>query len=55
MRDKLNYIYNALNNLEVKGRNNCAIVAAVMNAIEEMYNECINQETSQEDGDSCGK
>ena len=47
MKEKLNSIYNALNNLEVKGRNNCAIVAGVMSTIEEMYNKLLEEETSK--------
>lgn len=41
---KLQSIYNALNTLEVKGKNNCAIVAGSMNVLEELFQE-LSQET----------
>ena len=49
MKEKLNSIYNALNNLEVKGRNNCAIIAGVMNVLEELYNECEQNEKKEDE------
>ena len=49
MKEKINSIYNALNNLEVKGRNNCAIIAGVMNVLEELYNECEQNEKKEDE------
>lgn len=42
MKEKLQSIYNALNGLQVSGKNNCAIVAGVMNVIEDLFVECDN-------------
>lgn len=42
MKEKLQSIYNALNTLQVCGKNNCAIVAGVLNVIEDLFIECDN-------------
>ena len=39
MKEKLQSIYNALNTIQVSGKQNCAIVAGVMNVIEELFVE----------------
>lgn len=36
MVEKLQRVYNALNTLQVSGRNNCAIVCACMSTVEEV-------------------
>lgn len=55
MKEKLQSIYNALNTIQVSGKQNCAIVAGVMNVIEELFVECENyQPVEQEEGNTDG-
>nr|DAR68966.1 MAG TPA: hypothetical protein [Caudoviricetes sp.] len=55
MKEKLQSIYNALNSIQVSGKTNCAIVAGVMNVIEELFVECENyQPVKQEEGNTDG-
>lgn len=46
IKQKLLSVYNALNNVEVKGRNNCATIAGSITVIEEILSEL-----NKEDGD----
>ncbi len=47
MKEKLQSIYNALNTIQVSGKTNCAIVAGVMNVIEELFIECDKYELAK--------
>lgn len=49
MKEKLQSIYNALNTIQVSGKQNCAIVAGVMNVIEELFVECDNHQLKEPD------
>lgn len=49
MKEKLQSIYNALNTIQVSGKQNCAIVAGVMNIIEELFVECDNYQLKEPD------
>ena len=49
MKEKLQSIYNALNTIQVSGKLNCAIVAGVMNVIEELFVECDNYQLKEPD------
>lgn len=49
MKEKLQSIYNALNTIQVSGKQNCAIVAGVMNVIEELFVECDNYQLKEQD------
>lgn len=49
MKEKLQSIYNALNTIQVSGKQNCAIVAGVMNVIEELFVECDNYKLKEPD------
>lgn len=49
MKEKLQSIYNALNTIQVSGKQNCAIVAGVMNVIEELFVECDNYQLKETD------
>lgn len=49
MKEKLQSIYNALNTIQVSGKQNCAIVAGVMNVIEELFVECDNYRLKEPD------
>ena len=49
MKEKLQSIYNALNTIQVSGKQNCAIVAGVMNVIEELFVECDNYQLKELD------
>lgn len=52
MKEKLINVYNALNTVEVKGRNNCAIISGVMATIEEIIMEI---DSKKGDDVSCDK
>lgn len=55
MKEKLQSIYNALNTIQVSGKQNCAIVAGVMNVIEELFVECDKYQPVQpEEGNADG-
>ena len=47
MKEKLQSIYNALNTIQVSGKQNCAIVAGIMNVIEELFVECDNYQLKE--------
>lgn len=49
MKEKLQSIYNALNTIQVSGKQNCAIVAGVMNVIEELFVECDKYQLKEPD------
>ena len=49
MKEKLQSIYNALNTIQVSGKQNCAIVAGVLNVIEELFVECDNYQLKEPD------
>lgn len=49
MKEKLQSIYNALNTIQISGKQNCAIVAGVMNVIEELFVECDNYQLKEPD------
>lgn len=49
MKEKLQSIYNALNTIQVSGKQNCAIVAGVMNVIEELFVECDSYQLKEPD------
>lgn len=49
MKEKLQSIYNALNTIQVSGKQNCAIIAGVMNVIEELFVECDNYQLKELD------